>query len=80
MQHLRTEDQMPQLLSDFLASLTLEERLRGLSAEQKRQAVRDLLASLPPEEWPRELSPEERERLRQVLQVQAKAENPSRPG
>jgi hypothetical protein len=79
MQHLGTEDQMPQVLSDFLASLTLEERLRGMSDEQKRQAVRDLLPSLPLEERLQGLSPEELERLRQLLQTKAKTENGSRP-
>jgi hypothetical protein len=79
MQHLGTEDQMPQALRDFLASLPIEDRLLGLSDEKKQQVVRTLLASLPLEERLRGLSPEEVERLRQLLQTQAKPENGSRP-
>jgi hypothetical protein len=97
MQHLGAEDQMPQVLRDFLASLSLEERLvgispkellQGLSPDQLQQAWRNLLVSrspeerlegLSPEERLRGLSPEELERLRQLLQAQAKADKPSRP-
>jgi hypothetical protein len=63
MQHLGAEDQMPQVLHDFLASLTPKERLEGLSAEVVLES----------------LDPKELERLRQLLQAQAKADNSSRP-
>jgi hypothetical protein len=72
MQHLGTEDQMEQLLRDFVATLSPEDRLRGLPPE-------DRLRGLPAEELVRGLSPQELERLRQLLQSQSKADNPSRP-
>jgi hypothetical protein len=88
MQHLGAEDQMQQALRDLLASLPPEELLGALSPQRDRQALHDFLASLspeqrlaglPPEERLRGLSPEELERLKQLLQVQARAENPSPP-
>ena len=71
MQHLGAEDEMQQAWRDFLASLSLEERLEGLSPEERRDFLaslppeerRDLLASLPPEElhdFLASLPPEER--------------------
>jgi hypothetical protein len=62
-QPVRTEDQIKQAWRDLLASLSPEERLRGLTAEE-------LLESL---------SPEDLERLRQLLQIQTKPDNPSHP-
>jgi hypothetical protein len=57
MQHLGAEDQMEQVLRDFLASLPVEERLRGLSPEDP--SLQEFLASLPVEERLRGLSPED---------------------
>jgi hypothetical protein len=104
MQHLGTENQMQQAWRDLLASLSLEERLEGLSAEQRLRVGRellttvsfeerlrvwrDLLATVPiekrleglsPEDRLRGLSPQELEHLRQLLHIQAKAENSLRP-
>ena len=72
MQHLGSEDQMEQTLREFLATLPPEDRVRGLSLEER-------LKGLSLEELLRGLSPEELERLRQLLQVQTKAEDPPRP-
>jgi hypothetical protein len=90
MQHLGAEDQMPQFLHDFLASLSLEERLVGMSPEELLRGLSPevLLKSLPPEVLLKSLSPEvllkslppeALERLRQLLQAQANADNSSRP-
>jgi hypothetical protein len=87
MQHLGSEDQMKQVWRDLLATLSPEERLEGLSPEERlrglasqkgRQALRDFLATLPPEELLRVLTPEAKERLRELLQSQTKADNSSR--
>lgn len=71
MQHLGSEDEMKQAWHDLLASLTPEERLEGLSPEER-------LRGLAPEAILRGLPPEELERLRQLLQEQAKTDNSSR--
>jgi hypothetical protein len=84
MQHLGAQDEMQQTVRALLAVLPPEERLEGLSPEGRQRA----LAALPPEERLEGLSPEERlkgmspeelERLRQLLQTQAKADGSSRP-
>jgi hypothetical protein len=72
MQHPGTEDQMPQFLRDFLASLSLEERLVGMSPKE-------LLRGLSPEDILEGLSPEDLERLRQLLQDRAKVDNALHP-
>jgi hypothetical protein len=63
----------PEERQRLLAALPPEERLRGLPPEER-------LRGLPPEERLEGLSPEELERLRQLLQAQAKADDPPRPG
>jgi hypothetical protein len=63
MQHLGTEDELKKVLQDLLQALSPEERLRGLSPEAILEGM----------------SPEDRERLRQLLQSQTKADNSSRP-
>jgi hypothetical protein len=63
MQHLGSETEMQQAWRDLLATLTPEERLEGLS----------------PEELLRGLTPERVERLRQLLQIQPKPDDSSRP-
>jgi hypothetical protein len=72
MQHLIAEDPMPQVLRDFLASLSLEERLEALSPEER-------LRGLSPKELLENLAPEQLEGLRQLLQAQGKPDNTSRP-
>jgi hypothetical protein len=71
MQHLGSEE-MEQVLRDFLASLPASERLEGLSPKER-------LEGLSPEELLGGLTPEARERLRQLLQTQTKADDSSRP-
>ena len=71
MQHLGSEDQMQQVLRDFLATLPPKERLKSLSVEER-------LEGLSPEERLKGLSSEELERLKQLLQTRTKADNSSR--
>jgi hypothetical protein len=90
MQHLGSEDEMVQTLRDFLATLSPEERLAGLSPKERLRGLppeerlkglspEERLRGLPPEERLRGLTPEELERLRQLLQIQTKTDNPSHP-
>jgi hypothetical protein len=83
MQHLGAEDELKQVMRGLWAVMSPEERQEVLS-----KTARDLLATLPPkerleglspEELLRSLSPEALERLRQLLQTQARADNPPRP-
>ncbi len=80
MQHLGSEE-MEQVLRDFLATLPPEERLEGLPPTERLKGLsaEERLEGLSPEERLRGLAPEELERLRQLLQTQAKADNSSRP-
>jgi hypothetical protein len=81
MQHLGSEDQMQQALDDLLASLSPEERLRGLTPDDLLAGLspEERLRGLAPEDLLRALSPEELERLLQLLQTQTKADDSSRP-
>jgi hypothetical protein len=72
MQHLHAEDEMEQVLRDFIATLSPQERLAGMSTQER-------LEGLPPEDLLAGLSPETRERLRQLLNEQAQADNSSHP-
>jgi hypothetical protein len=91
MQHLGAEDEMLQTLEDLLASLPVEERLKGVSPEQLRKVVppEQLRQALSPEERLKGLTPEERltgmtpaefERLKQLVQERAKADDSANPG
>jgi hypothetical protein len=68
LQHLGAADQMQQVWDDLLTSLSLEDRLKGLSPEGQQRLLaalppenrQRLLAALPPEERLEGLSPEER--------------------
>jgi hypothetical protein len=64
MQHLGAEDEMLQTLQDLLASLPVEERLVGMTLEDRLKGI----------------TPEEFERLKQLVQERAKAENNPKPG
>jgi hypothetical protein len=81
MQHLGSEDQMQQALRDFLTTLSPEERLEGLSSKERLKGLppEERLEGLSPEQRLEGLSPEELERLRQLLQTPAKADDSSRP-
>jgi hypothetical protein len=81
MQHLGAEDQLPQVLRDFLASLSLEERLVGMSPEELLRGLspQERQEGLSPEDILEGLSPEDLKRLRQLLQARAKADNASHP-
>jgi hypothetical protein len=91
MQHLGSEDEMHQVMRDLLASLPIEQRLEGVSPEQLRQALppEQLRQALPPEERIKGLSPEQllealspeaRERFKELLQQQTKADDRANPG
>jgi hypothetical protein len=72
MQHLGAEDELKQVLRDLLATMSPQERLEGLSPKER-------LEGLSPEELLGGLTPEARERLRQLLLTQTKADDSSRP-
>src|SRR5262249_48982221 len=92
MQHLGSEDEMKQAWHNLLTSLTPEDwrevlstmpvevRLEGLAPEERLRglAPEERLRGLAPEERLRGLAPEELERLRQLLQEQAKTDDSSR--
>ena len=71
MQHLGSEE-LQRVWRDILADTPPEERLEGLSAEER-------LKGLSAEERLKGLSAEELERLRQLLQTQAKANGSAPP-
>src|SRR5262245_4712846 len=83
MQHIGSEDEMKEAWDNVLNNLTpedrrqvlstmpVEERLEGLAPEER-------LRGLAPEDLLRSLPPEELERLRQLLQEQAKTDDSSR--
>jgi hypothetical protein len=67
-----SEKELKQVLREVLPTMSPEERLQFLSTEER-------LRGLTPEERLRGLTPEELERLRQLLQTRAKADDASRP-
>jgi hypothetical protein len=71
MQHLDSEE-LKRVWRDILADTPPQERLEGLSAEER-------LKGLSAEELLKGLSREELERLRQLLQEQAKANDSAPP-
>jgi hypothetical protein len=77
MQHLGSEDEMHQAMRDVLASMPVERRLEGLSAEQLWQALppEERLKGLSPEERLQGLTPDELELLKQLLQQRANADD-----
>jgi hypothetical protein len=90
MQHLGSEDEMLQTLKDMYSALPVEERLECLTPEQLRQALspeerlKDLspekrIEGLSPEQVFEALSPEARDRLRQLMQEQAKVDDNANP-
>jgi hypothetical protein len=82
MQHLGSEDEMHQVMRDLLASLPIEQRLEGVSPEQLRQALppEERVKGLSPEQVLEALSPEARERFKELLQQQTKADERANPG
>jgi hypothetical protein len=83
MQHLGSEDEMRQAaMRELLAAMPLEQRLEGLSPEQLRQALppEERIKGLSLEDRLKGLTPEERERLKELLQQQTKADGPPHPG
>jgi hypothetical protein len=52
--------------------MTPEERLAGLSPEEVRKYI-------PPEEYLKGISPQERERLRRLLEEEARGTEPTTP-
>jgi hypothetical protein len=72
MQHLHAEDEMEQVLRDFIATLSTEERLAGMSNQErlKGMSAEECLEALPSEEV---------ERLRQLLEKRAKEDDSSHP-
>jgi hypothetical protein len=72
MQHLGSEDEMLQTLKDMYAALPVEERLQSLTTEER-------LAGLSPEQVFEALSPEARDRLKQLVQEQAKLDDNANP-
>ena len=82
MQHLGADTELVQVLRDILATMPLEERLRGLAPEERLRglAPEERLEGLSPEEVLKALPPEDRERLRELLQGQTRADNSSPPG
>jgi hypothetical protein len=79
MQHLGSEE-MRRVLRDILATLPPDERLEVLSPEERLRGLtpEERLKGLSPEERLQGLSAEELERLRRLLQSQAKADDSSR--
>ncbi len=81
MQHLGAEDELKQVLRDLWATMSPEERLEVFPVQERLQGLspEERLQGLAPEERLRGLAPEELERLRQLLQSQTRADNPSQP-
>jgi hypothetical protein len=72
MQHLGTDEDLVKVMRDIWATLSPEERSVVFP-------LRDRLQGLSPEELLQGLPPEKLERLRELLQVQTKTDNPSSP-
>jgi len=72
MQHLGSEDEMLQALKDMYAALPVEERLQCLTTEER-------LKGLSPEDRLKGMTPEEFERLKQMMQEQAKVNDNANP-
>jgi hypothetical protein len=72
MQHLGSEDEMLQTLKDMYAALPVEERLECLTTEER-------LKGLSPEDRLKGMTPEEFERLKQLVQGQAKLDDNADP-
>jgi hypothetical protein len=72
MQHLGAQDELKRVLRDLWATMTPEERSEVFPVEER-------LKGLSPEELLRGLTPEAKERLRQLLQSQTRADDSSRP-
>ncbi len=68
MQHLGSEDEMLQTLQDMYAALPVEERLQCLTTEER-------LKGLSPEDRLKGMTSEEFERLKQLVQEQAKVDD-----
>jgi hypothetical protein len=81
MQHLGADDEMRKVLLDLLAVMSPEDRIYGLSPEQLLQGVppEERVKGLSPEDRLKGLSPEEMQRLKELLQRQAKADDSSNP-
>ena len=77
MQHLGSEDEMVRTLQNIFASMPVKERLQCLSTEERLEGLssEERLKGLPPEERLKGLTPEELERLKQLVQQQAKADD-----